>query len=293
MSGNNSTTMPLVSIIMNCYNGEKYLREAIDSVISQTYINWELIFWDNQSTDDSSMIVKSYGDDRIKYVLAGQFTTLGTARNLAVEVAQGEWIGFLDTDDLWVEDKLKLQLEKVFTDEKLAMVYGKATFFSNENLKFINITRTDLPEGDIFEELAKQNFISLSSALVNKSKYWEVNGIESKYNQAEDFDLFIKISFNSKVGVVNKTVVKNRIHSNNLSAFQKDMSFTESIEILMRYLPDTRALKGLNYWSSLYMLVCIRRFKFTKHSVLFFKKYGSINELVRLTVKIINRKVQK
>ena len=58
---------PLVSVIINCYNGEKYLREAIDSVIAQTYSNWEIIFWDNQSTDSSAEIVKSYNDDRIKY----------------------------------------------------------------------------------------------------------------------------------------------------------------------------------------------------------------------------------
>ena len=64
---------PLVSVVMNCYNGEKYLREAIDSVISQTYPNWELIFWDNLSVDGSSGIVKSYSDVRIKYYKASEF----------------------------------------------------------------------------------------------------------------------------------------------------------------------------------------------------------------------------
>ena len=60
------TDNPLISIIMNCYNGEKYLQEALDSVINQTYKNWELIFWDNQSTDKSANIVHSYNDNRIK-----------------------------------------------------------------------------------------------------------------------------------------------------------------------------------------------------------------------------------
>ena len=63
-------TLPLMSILMNCFNGEKYLREAIDSVTEQTYTNWELIFWDNQSTDNSASIVKSYNDPRIKYYYA-------------------------------------------------------------------------------------------------------------------------------------------------------------------------------------------------------------------------------
>ena len=66
----NKTDEPLVSVIMNCHNSETYLREAIESVIEQSYLNWELIFWDNQSDDNSSKILKSYKDQRIKYYLS-------------------------------------------------------------------------------------------------------------------------------------------------------------------------------------------------------------------------------
>lgn len=76
---------PLISIIINCFNGERFLREAIDSVIAQTYSNWELIFWDNQSTDSTANIVRSYHDDRIRYFYAPEHTSLGEARNLALE----------------------------------------------------------------------------------------------------------------------------------------------------------------------------------------------------------------
>ena len=87
---------PLISVIINCYNGEKYLREAIDSVINQTYQNWEIIFWDNQSTDSSKQIVTSYKDNRIHYFCAPTHTSLGEARNLAVEKANGEQTGGSD-----------------------------------------------------------------------------------------------------------------------------------------------------------------------------------------------------
>ena len=73
---------PLVSILMNCYNGEKYLKEAIDSIYNQTYDNWEIIFWDNASTDETANIVKSY-DHKIKYYLAAKTSPLGEARNFA------------------------------------------------------------------------------------------------------------------------------------------------------------------------------------------------------------------
>ena len=80
---------PLVSIILNCYNGAKYLEEAIDSIYAQTYSNWEIIFWDNASTDESASIAKSY-DDRLKYHQALETTPLGAARDLALKKITGK-----------------------------------------------------------------------------------------------------------------------------------------------------------------------------------------------------------
>ena len=91
---------PLVSVIMNCYNGEKYLRESIDSVVAQTYENWELIFWDNHSTDNSAQIVQSYGDSRIYYFCSQTFTPLGEARNLAIKQSNSEFIAILDCNHI-------------------------------------------------------------------------------------------------------------------------------------------------------------------------------------------------
>ena len=80
---------PLVSVIMNCYNGERYLEEAIDSIIDQTYNNWELIFWDNQSTDKSANIFKKYNDKRLKYYYSNKHTLLYEARNFALKKSKG------------------------------------------------------------------------------------------------------------------------------------------------------------------------------------------------------------
>src|SRR3972149_5927289 len=93
-----SNRAPLVSVIMNCYNGARYLREALASVLVQTFTDWEIVFWDNQSADESAAIFKSYSDRRFRYFLAPEHTVLGRARNLAVEQARGEWIAFLDCD---------------------------------------------------------------------------------------------------------------------------------------------------------------------------------------------------
>ena len=84
----------LVSIIMNCYNGERYLKKSIKSVINQSYKKWELIFWDNKSQDKSKKFILSFKDKRIRYFQASRFTSLYAARNLAIKQARGKFICF-------------------------------------------------------------------------------------------------------------------------------------------------------------------------------------------------------
>ena len=100
---------PLVSIIVNCFNGEKYLRDALQSVLKQTYKNWELIFWDNKSFDNSKKVFLEFLDDRFKYFISEKHTTLYEARNNAIKQSKGEVIALLDVDDWWIDNR---RLEK-------------------------------------------------------------------------------------------------------------------------------------------------------------------------------------
>ena len=105
----------LVSIIINCYNGEKYLKHSLRSVLKQSYKNWELIFYDNLSTDKSKSIIqkKIKKDKRIKYFKSKQFLNLYEARNRAIDKSKGNYICFLDTDDFWDKNKLKVQIDYI------------------------------------------------------------------------------------------------------------------------------------------------------------------------------------
>ena len=114
---------PLISVIVNCYNGETFLRDTIKSILNQSYKNFEIIFWDNQSTDQSASIYKNFKDERLKYYYAKKHTSLYEARNLAIKKAKGKYIAFIDTDDLWVKNKLLLQIKK-FKNEKVGLVYS-------------------------------------------------------------------------------------------------------------------------------------------------------------------------
>ena len=99
---------PLVSIIMNCLNGAQYIHEALQSILAQTYQSWEVIFWDNGSSDGSGSIAKSYGP-KIRYFRNETTTPLSTARNHAISKCRGDYVAILDVDDIWLPNKLEKQ----------------------------------------------------------------------------------------------------------------------------------------------------------------------------------------
>ena len=259
-----------ISVIMNCYNSARFLRAAIDSVFAQTYTDWEIVFWDNQSTDDSAAIFKSYVDPRCRYFLAPVHTGLGQARNLAVAQARGEWCAFLDCDDIWLSDKLTKQVAIINEGgPELGLVYGQMTVLMEESgsatawgrsqKKFSTRSRLrKLPEGDIFAELLKSDFIPLPSAVVRRVAYWAVDGIDARFRYAEDFDLFVKIAKIYSVRAVQEVVCGYRIHDRNSSNPLGDVGFNENLSVVSRYLPLPAAKNAMKY-------------QYTHHAVRFFR----------------------
>ena len=159
---------PLVSIIINCYNGETFLRECIKSVLTQNYENWEIIFWDNKSKDKSAEIFKSFNDKRFKYFYAREHTSLYQARNLAIKESSGELIAFIDTDDLWEKNKLELQIP-LFEDSKIGLVYSNLWIMKNNleiKKKFI---KTKSPSGFIYEKLLEDYNVGIITAVFRKN----------------------------------------------------------------------------------------------------------------------------
>jgi glycosyltransferase involved in cell wall biosynthesis len=204
---------PLVSVIMNCYNSSKYLREAIDSVITQTYTNWEIIFWDNASTDESPEIVKSYADKRIKYFKGEVIVPLGRARNFAIEKCMGEYIGFLDCDDIWLPKKLEKQIP-LFSDPTVDIVFSDSFFFNNEGAQWRLYKKRKYFTGNCFTELLTRYFLSLETVVIRHSslsrlRYW----FDEKFSTIEEADLFRRIAYNGKLDMVNEVLAKWRVHS--------------------------------------------------------------------------------
>ena len=220
-----NNNQPLVSIIMNCYNGETFLHESIESVLSQTYKNWELIFWDNRSEDKSAEIFKGYNDKRFKYYYAPQHTLLSEARNEAVKRSSGEFIAFLDTDDFWEKDKLELQLP-LFKDSKVGVVYGNL-FIVNEklNIKKIFLKRKK-PRGFILDDLLKNYCTQLVTLVIRKS-FLDNYQPAFNFHIMGDFDLMIRMSVKYKFDCVEKPIASYRVHEKNETLLNKNIQIQE------------------------------------------------------------------
>jgi glycosyltransferase involved in cell wall biosynthesis len=240
---------PLVSIIINCYNGDRFLCEAIDSVYRQTYTNWEVIFWDNASTDNSAKIAKMY-NDKLRYFKAESTTDLGEARVLAVNKAKGRIFAFLDCDDIWKGSKLHDQVALMLNESDAGLVYSQTDVISEYGKK-INLTYSDrcnkLPSGHVFNKLVKGNFITFASVIVSRESYYNCGGFPLEYKNSPDYALFLKISHKYKIYSVDKILCSYRVHDNNLSKGQRVINSLEAINAVSKFLPLKSASIGLQY----------------------------------------------
>ena len=217
--------MPLVSIIMNVRNGAAFLGEALDSVMAQTFTDWELIVWDDCSTDESAKIVGGYchRDHRIRYFLSPDETPLGEARNRAIQQAAGEWLAFLDQDDIWLPRKLESQMALADHNDEVGLIYGRTVLFNSRrgDLRDYDYAHEFqlLPEGNIFAALFRDAcFIAMSSAVLRRSAVAAVRGIPDTIQVVPDYYLYIAIARSYQARAVQRVVSRYRIHPDSMSA---------------------------------------------------------------------------
>jgi glycosyltransferase involved in cell wall biosynthesis len=206
---------PLVSIIMNCRNGQEYLREAIDSIFAQSYINWEIIFWDNDSTDESPAIARSYGE-KLRYFKSGQPLSLGKARNMALAEARGRYIAFLDCDDKWLVNKLDVQVDLLGKNQEFDFVYSNyyRQIASKAN-KLVLTLKGKQPEGDVFGQFLINYPAGLLTVMLRREAIKRMNAEFDEYLElSEEFDFFMRILLRSKALYINQPLAVYRIHPN-------------------------------------------------------------------------------
>jgi glycosyltransferase involved in cell wall biosynthesis len=230
--------MPAVSIIVNVCNGAATLDEALQSAISQTFQDWEMVVWDDCSSDASASIVKSFTDPRLRYFLAPQPTPLGQAREAAIREARGEWLAFLDQDDIWLPRKLEAQL-KLADSPRVGLIYGRSLAFrangsTRDNDYFHEFM--PLPEGDIVEELLGRGcFIAMSSAVLRRSFVLAAASIPDEIHMTPDYFLYLSVCSHHEARAVQEVVCRNRVHPGSMTQTYRRESLEESMWLVDRF----------------------------------------------------------
>jgi glycosyltransferase involved in cell wall biosynthesis len=232
-----SKTQPFVSIVMPSFNHSNFIGSAVSSVLEQSFINWELIVIDNFSTDQTMEILNQFNDARIKILQINNQGSIAKSRNLGVTSANGEWIAFLDSDDLWEPDKL--EKVSVFFNSEHDLIYHHLSLIQelpgSTEQQYINSRKLKSP---VMKDLVlKGNTIATSSVLVRKRIFLEVGGMNENPEVigVEDYNTWLRISCKTdKFTLVPLTLGAYRIHSTNLS---NAVHFKPPIAAINEFLP--------------------------------------------------------
>jgi len=233
----NTSFIPIVSIVIPTYNHAKFIGKALESVIDQTYKNWEAIVIDNNSTDDTDKVINQYNDPRIKYLKINNDGVIAKSRNLGIKEAKGEWIAFLDSDDWWTKDKLEVCLSKIcknvdFIHHATEYVNKSKSFLTKKIIKgreFKKPILNDLLIGTI----TKGSQISNSSVIVRKNILIKIGGLnENKILVgSDDYDTWLRIAqITDQFLYVNKKLSYVLFHDARTSN-KKDMSIPQRLVI--------------------------------------------------------------
>lgn len=241
---------PRVSVITNVRNGAATLREAMDSVLAQTFTAWEYVVFDNASSDGSDAIIRSYTDPRVRSLGANPDLRLSEARAAAIAHAQGEWVAFLDHDDIWLHDKLEKQIAAAGTDPRVGIVYGRTLSFFENGVERDFDHRHEfsmLPEGDIFQRLFTDScFISMSSVMIRKSALDELGPPPADIHICPDYYYYLYVARHYEARAVQEVVTRYRVHGAGLTG-QRFSRIQEEVLWLIGRLKD-RIEPALAQW---------------------------------------------
>ena len=215
------TSNRLVSVIIPVYNSAKYIADAIDSALAQTYKNYEIIVVDDGSTDNTKEIVTQYTIRHTPYVkyIYQENKGLSGARNTGIKNAKGEFIAFLDADDIWLPEKLEHQIK--FMDSDNVGIVGCSGYTINEKGEILdNFINKNYPNKSLLlNVLNMKNVVSGGSEALVRKKCFDVMGIfDENLRSSEDWDMWLRISHRYDVIFVEKSLAKIRIRTNSMSS---------------------------------------------------------------------------
>ena len=283
---------PLVSIVMPSFNNGHLIAKAINSVIAQSYANWELIIVDNHSSDNTCEVVSGYDDDRIMFYSRKNHGIIGKSRNFGIRKSRGDWVAFLDSDDWWCRTKLADCIKKITPDVDVlfhrlwfASVRSNRVFrLSTESWKIKDPAAQDL--------ISKGNPIANSSSVVRKSKLYDVGLISETVDLVgwEDYELWIRIALDGgRFHLIPKTLGYYWIGESNYSTPRRVLTNISKMQTHFNSISDKQLMVSEPSWLNYARGVCHSRLGRPKEALVFFRKAFSGVSGCRKTLKLLMR----
>jgi glycosyltransferase involved in cell wall biosynthesis len=206
--------MPMVSVIIPSYNRSQMLQEAIESVVSQDFQDFELVVVDDGSTDDTRAVLQAYPEIRI---VDQEHRGVSTARNAGVRAAQGDVLAFLDSDDLWLPSKLSAQIT-FFQNNPAARICQTEEIWLRNGVRLNPAKRHGKGSGMIFERSVELCLVSPSAVMMRRTLFDEVGPFDESMPACEDYDLWLRISCRFPIYLIDSPlVIKRGGHADQLS----------------------------------------------------------------------------
>lgn len=223
---------PLISVIIPVYNCDRYLGEAIESVLSQTYQPLEILIIDDGSTDKSAEIAKSFIPS-VKYYYQPNSGSCSSPLNYGIKLSQGDFLAFLDSDDLWLKDKLMIQSQCFAENPHLDIVFGHVQQFISPELDNVIRQRFEIPK-EIIQGIHR------GTMLIKKQSFLSVGYFDSHWQRVEFIDWYIRAkSLNLEMMVIPDILFKRRIHQTNIGIIKKDRQ-SEYVQVIKQALNKKR-----------------------------------------------------
>lgn len=207
--------LPLVSVILPCFNNEKFIDDCIDSVLNQSWYNLELIIIDDGSTDNTKLIIENYNDSRIKYIKNKKNSGIVYSLNKGISIAKGKYIARIDSDDLMHKKRLEKQVQFMEKNQDIALV-GTWHYVINDSKKVIGLKQYFTQDEEIKSILPFESPFSHPSVMIRLDTIKPIKYSEL-YNYCEDYDLWFKIASNYKVANIPEFLTYYRVHETNIN----------------------------------------------------------------------------
>ena len=216
---------PKVSINLCCYNSEKYLRETLDSIVNQTYKDWELIIINDGSSDSTESILYDYINRGLPIIYHYQENKgLSFSRNEAIKRSQGEFIAFIDHDDLWIPEKLETQLRYMHVHPECGFLYSNAYVMNDKKRRLVYSIRATMPQGSVFRTFLTRYPVNLQTVVIRKTLLDDLDDFfDENLVLSEEFDFFLRLLYKTRAGYHKEPLAVYRLHSDMSSVknFQK------------------------------------------------------------------------